>query len=52
MQPINKCFVTHSYKLDIRNWKDKFFNNQREIRKTIKYSCFVVTSCQTTSSNW
>jgi hypothetical protein len=34
MQPINKCFVTHSYKLDIKG-KDKSFNNQREIR-TIK----------------
>lgn len=38
MQPINKCFVTHSYKLDINNFEnDKDFKNIKEkLLKTIK----------------
>lgn len=38
MQPVNKCFVTHSYKLDIRNFeKDKVFLTIKEkLEKTIK----------------
>lgn len=38
MQPINKCFITYSYKLDIPNFdKDKdFINIKEKIHKTIK----------------